>query len=206
MQESRRDRLPSPRGHPADLAPHSRPVPRRQLPVSDLLRSVPDRPDVPLSAVRRSSPMTAPSREADVRGPRFAAWVTTVVLALVLLTGNGWLLAAQPVVFAGGAFAGLRYAPYGVLFRVLIAPRLGPAREREPEAPPRFAQFVGFVFALVGTVGYLLSAPLVGAVAAGLALVAALLNAATGFCLGCEMSLLVRRPVGRRTPPRVPAA
>jgi hypothetical protein len=150
--------------------------------------------------------MTAPSREVDVRGPRFAAWVTTVVLALVLLTGNGWLLAAQTVVFAVGAFAGLRYAPYGVLFRVLIAPRLGPPREREPEAPPRFAQFVGFVFALVGTFGYLLSAPLVGAIAAGLALVAALLNAATGFCLGCEMYLLIRRAVGRRASPRVPAA
>src|SRR3954462_14725790 len=193
MQGLRRDPLPSPRGHPADLAPHSGPVPRRQLPVSDLLRSVPDRPDVPLSAVRRSVPMTAPSREVDVRGPRFAAWVTTVVLAVVLLTGSGWLLAAQAVVFAVGAFAGLRYAPYGVLFRALVAPRLGPVREREPEAPPRFAQLVGLLFALVGAAGYLLGAPLVGAVATGLALVAALLNAATGFCLGCELYLTVRR-------------
>src|SRR5919199_5997296 len=137
--------------------------------------------------------MTAPSRQIDVRGPRFAAWVTSVVLAVVLLTGSGWLLAAQAVVFAVGAFAGLRYAPYGALFRVLVAPRLGPVREREPEAPPRFAQFVGFVFAAVGTLGYLLSAPLVGAIATGLALAAALLNAATGFCLGCELYLTVRR-------------
>jgi hypothetical protein len=150
--------------------------------------------------------MTAPSREVDVRGPRFAAWVTTVVLAVVLLTGSGWLLAAQAVVFAVGAFAGLRYAPYGVIFRVLVAPRLGPARERDPEAPPRFAQFVGFVFATVGTVGYLLSAPLVGAIAAGLALVAALLNAATGFCLGCEMYLLIRRAVGSERSSRATAA
>src|SRR3954453_3673198 len=123
MSGLQRDPLPSPRGHPADLAPHSRPVPRRQLPVSDLLRSVPDRPDVPLSAVRSSVPMTAPSREVDVRGPRFAAWVTTVVLAIVLLTGSGWLLAAH------GEDDGLRYAAYGAIFRVLVAPRLGPARE-----------------------------------------------------------------------------
>jgi hypothetical protein len=150
--------------------------------------------------------MTAPSREVDVRGPRFAAWVTTVVLAVALLTGSGWLLAAQAVVFAVGAFGGLRYAPYGVLFRVLIAPRLGPVREREPEAPPRFAQFVGFVFAVVGTLGYLLSAPLLGAIAAGLALVAALLNAATGFCLGCELYLLVRRAVGSPRSSRATAA
>jgi hypothetical protein len=142
--------------------------------------------------------MTAPSREVDVRGPRFAAWVTTVVLAVVLLTGSGWLLAVQAVVFAVGAFAGLRSAPYGVLFRVLVAPRLGPVREREPEAPPRFAQFVGFGFAVVGTLGYLLSAPRLGAIATGLALVAALLNAATGFCLGCEMYLLIRRAASPR--------
>ena len=143
--------------------------------------------------------MTAPSREVDVRGPRFAAWVTTVVLAVVLLAGSGWLLAAQAVVFAVGAFAGLRYAPYGVLFRVLVAPRLGPVREREPEAPARFAQLVGLVFAVVGAAGYLSGAPLVGAVATGLALVAALLNAATGFCLGCELYLTVRRAQTART-------
>ena len=137
-------------------------------------------------------------REVDVRGPRAAAWVTSAVLAVVLLTGYGWLAAAQAVVFAVGAFAGLRYAPYGALFRVLVAPRLGPVREREPEAPPRFAQLVGFSFAVVGTLGYLLSAPLVGAIAAGFALVAALLNAATGFCLGCEMYLLIRRAASPR--------
>src|SRR3954451_17470288 len=150
--------------------------------------------------------MTAPHREVDVRGPRFAAWVTAAVLAVALLTASGVLLAAQAVVFAVGAFAGLRYAPYGVLFRVLVAPRLGPVREREPEAPPRFAQLVGFVFAAVGTVGYLLSAPLVGAIAAGLALVAALLNAATGFCLGCEMYLLIRRLSSPRALPSDAAA
>ncbi|MEI4270232.1 DUF4395 domain-containing protein [Klenkia sp. LSe6-5] len=140
-----------------------------------------------------------PTRQVDVRGPRFGAWVTTVVLAVVLLTGSGWLLAVQAVVFAVGAFAGLRYAPYGVLFRTLVAPRLGPVTEREDEAPPRFAQLVGFGFALVGTLGYLAGAPLVGAVATGLALVAALLNAAAGFCLGCELYLLVRRARPART-------
>jgi hypothetical protein len=133
----------------------------------------------------------------DVRGPRFVAWVTTVVLAVALLTDAGWLVAAQAAVFAVGALAGLRYAPYGVLFRVLIAPRLGPVRDREPEAPPRFAQLVGLVFAVVGAAGYLLGVPLLGAVATGLALVAALLNAATGFCLGCELYLTVRRAQAR---------
>ena len=143
--------------------------------------------------------MTAPSRSVDVRGPRFAAWVTSAVLAVALVTASGAVVAVQAAVFAVGAFAGLRYAPYGVLFRLVVAPRLGPAREREPEAPVRFAQLVGLGFSVVGAAGYLLGAPLVGAVATGLALVAALLNAATGFCLGCELYLTVRRALPART-------
>jgi hypothetical protein len=137
--------------------------------------------------------MTAPSSQVDVRAPRFAAALTAVVLAVALLTGSGWLVAAQAVAFAVGAVAGLRFSPYGLLFRALVAPRLGPVREREPEAPPRFAQLVGLLFAVVGALGYLLGAPVVGAVATGFALVAALLNAVTGFCLGCELYLTARR-------------
>lgn len=133
-----------------------------------------------------------------MRAPRFAAAVTSVVLAVALLTGSGWLVAAQAVVFAIGALAGLRVSPYGLLFRLLVAPRLGPVREREPEAPPRFAQLVGLLFAVVGAAGYLLGAPALGAVATGLALVAALLNAATGFCLGCELYLIARRALPAR--------
>ena len=141
--------------------------------------------------------MTAPSPQIDVRAPRFAAALTSVVLAVALLTGSGWLVAAQALVFAVGALAGLRVSPYGLLFRTLVAPRLGPVREREPEAPPRFAQLVGLLFAVVGAAGYLLGAPLLGAVATGFALVAALLNAATGFCLGCELYLSLRRVLPR---------
>ena len=140
----------------------------------------------------------APTPVIDVRGPRFAAWVTSAVLAVALLTEAGWVVAAQAAVFAVGALAGMRYAPYGVFFRVVVAPRLGPVREREPEPPLRFAQLVGLLFAVVGATGYLLGAPVVGAVATGLALVAALLNAAAGFCLGCELYLTVRRVVPAR--------
>ncbi len=141
---------------------------------------------------------SAVPREVDVRGPRFAAWVTAVVLAVALVLDSGTLVAVQAAVFAVGAFAGLRYAPYGLLFRLLVAPRLGPVREREPETPARFAQLVGLLFAVVGAAGYLLGAPVLGAVAAGLALVAALLNAATGFCLGCELYLIARRALPAR--------
>ena len=66
----------------------------------------------------------------DARGPRFGAAITTVVL----VTSSGWLLFAQTLVFAVGALAGLRYAPYGLLYRCLVRPRLGPPSRTEAEA------------------------------------------------------------------------
>jgi len=131
--------------------------------------------------------------EIDPRGPRFAALITTVVLAVVLVTGSAWLLAAQAVVFAVGAAFGLRYSPYGLLYRKLVRPRLGPPAELEPEAPPRFAQAVGLVFAVTGVAGYAAGVTWLGMTATAAALVAAFLNAVFGFCLGCEMYLLIRR-------------
>jgi hypothetical protein len=129
----------------------------------------------------------------DPRGPRFAAWVTTVVLAIVLVTGWWPLLAGQGVVFAIGAFTGLRYAPYTLLYRYLVAPRLRPTSEREDAAPLRFAQGLGVAFAAVGVLGYATGAVWLGIVATALALAAAFLNAAFAFCLGCETYLLIQR-------------
>jgi hypothetical protein len=129
----------------------------------------------------------------DPRGPRFSAVVTTVVLVVVLITQWWPLLAVQTVVFAIGAFIGLKPSPYGLIYRYLVAPRLGPATEREDAAPLRFAQAVGFVFALVGTIGFVTGVDVLGIVATALALFAAFLNAAFNFCLGCEMFLLIKR-------------
>jgi hypothetical protein len=123
--------------------------------------------------------------------------LTTVVLAVVLVTGWWPLLAAQTAVFAIGAFVGLRPAPYGVLYRTLVAPRLRPTTERESAAPLRFAQAIGFAFALAGTVGYAAEATAVGMIATAFALFAAFLNAAFNFCLGCELYLLIRRVAPR---------
>ena len=131
--------------------------------------------------------------DIDPRGARFGAAVATIVLALVLVTGSGWLLAAQVLVFAAGAAHGLRYAPYGMLFRWLVRPRLGPPRELEPEPPPRFAQGVGAAFGLIGVIGYGTGVTALGLAATAAALAAAFLNAAFGFCLGCEMYLMIQR-------------
>jgi Domain of unknown function (DUF4395) len=127
-----------------------------------------------------------PDPPVDPRGARFAAAVTTVVLVLVLVTGSAWLLAAQVAVFALGAFAGLRFAPYTAAFRLLVAPRIGPSTAREDAAPVRFSQAVGFVFAAVGLIGFATGVT-------ALALATAFLNAAFGLCLGCELYGLIAR-------------
>ncbi|MEU3983578.1 DUF4395 domain-containing protein [Streptomyces sp. NPDC026672] len=131
--------------------------------------------------------------DIDVRGPRFGAAVTTVVLAAVLVTGSAWLLAWQTLAFALGAAGGVGSSPYGFLFRGVIRPRIGPPTAFEAPEPPRFAQAVGLVFAGLGLVGYTLGPEWLGLAATGAALSAAFLNAAFGYCLGCEMFLLVRR-------------
>jgi Domain of unknown function (DUF4395) len=131
--------------------------------------------------------------DIDPRGSRFGAAITTAVLAAVLITGSVWLLGVQLLVFAAGALAGLRYAPYGMLYRRLIRPRLGPPARTEPEAPPRFAQGVGMVIAAGGVLGYALGATAVGMAFTALALVAAFLNAAFDICLGCQMYLFIQR-------------
>jgi hypothetical protein len=138
-------------------------------------------------------PEGTPPMDIDPRGPRFGALITMVVFAVVLITASVWLLAAQAVVFAIATVSGLRNAPYGLVYRWLIRPRLGPPRELEPEAPPRFAQGIGLVISLIGIIGYAAGITPLGMAAASAGLLAAFLNGVFGLCLGCEMYLLIRR-------------
>ena len=144
-----------------------------------------------------ATPTTAPSGVVDARGPRFGAVITTVVLAVILLTIPSTLslvlLVVQTVAFALGSLVGLHAQPYGVLFRNLVRPRLSAPTQFEAPEPPRFAQTVGLGFAVVGLIGLLTGATALAYVAVGFALGAAFLNAAFDFCLGCEMYLLGKR-------------
>jgi hypothetical protein len=70
---------------------------------------------------------------------------------------------------------------------------LSPATKFEAPQPPRFAQSIGLAFAVVALTGVLLANATLTAIAVGFALAAAFLNAAFGFCLGCEIYLLIRR-------------
>lgn len=156
----------------------------------------------PTSATTQTTPVAPLARQAgiDPRGPRFTAAVTAVVLAAALVTPEEVatvLVAVQGLFFLAGVVLGVQRTPTGLAFRALVRPRLSPPADLEDPRPPRFAQAVGLLFTVVALVGYLTGATVLGQVAVGMALVAALLNAVIGFCLGCELYLLGLR-VSRR--------
>lgn len=161
--------------------------------------------------------MSSRAPRIDPRGPRFSAAVT----ALLVLVGVGTALVvgtpntlaerlAQPSfalfvvlasLFAWGAFAGVARHPWGLLFKKFIRPRLAAPAELEDAAAPTFAQGVGLFVVTVGLVLYIAGVPLSLEIAGSAAFVAAFLNAAFNYCLGCQLYLLlVRARVLQRTP------
>ena len=131
--------------------------------------------------------------EIDARGPRFSAALTTVVLALALVTGWVWLATVQAVVFAIGAIKGPQFTPYAFIYKSVVKPRLKGEVPTEDVRPPQFAQSVGLLFALTAIVGLVTGVTPIFTVAVAFALAAAFLNAAFNFCLGCEIYLLLLR-------------
>jgi hypothetical protein len=138
----------------------------------------------------------------DTRGPRFGATVTTVVLATALVVQGPVglaLVAWQTVAFALGSLLGLRYSPYGNLFRwVKHRFDLGAPRETEPEGPPRFAQTSGLAVLVLADVAFLAGAGTLGWVLVGVVLALSSLLAATALCVGCELYLAGQRLRSRR--------
>lgn len=139
---------------------------------------------------------TTPARGIDPRGPRFGAALTGVLLVIAVVLGPGAGTAVLAVVvasFALGTARGPQGTWQGLLFRTLVRPRLAPPDELEDPVPPRFAQAVGLAITGVGLLLTLLGLTWALPVFGVLALVAAALNAVAGFCLGCEMYLLLVR-------------
>lgn len=143
---------------------------------------------------------TTPSKGIDPRGPRFGATITAVLLLVTIflsLTGAEQaatiLLTLIVLLFAWGALAGIQRHPYGKIFAAFIRPRLAPPTELEDPRPPTFAQLVGLIVTGVGLVLGLLGVPSAVPIAAAAAFVAAFLNAAFGYCLGCQIYLLLVR-------------
>jgi len=120
-----------------------------------------------------------------------------VVLATALATNNLWVIVAQAIVFAIGAFKGPQFTPYAFIYKSIVKPRLKGEVPAEDVRPPQFAQSVGLIFALVAIGGALSGVDAISTVAVAFALGAAFLNAAFNFCLGCEIYLLLLRALSK---------
>ncbi len=154
---------------------------------------------------------TARPAGIDPRGPRFAAAITSVLL----LTGT-FLALLGPATRGGSTFAervadpgfvvltiaaalfvwgvaSPTTAPWAALFRTVVRPRLAPPAELEDPRPPRFAQGVGLLVVGVGLALHLIGVPWALPAAGAAAFIAAFLNAAFAFCLGCQLYLGLAR-------------
>ena len=134
--------------------------------------------------------------------PNGSSWaITYASLTQRILDPGFLLLLLAAVLFLWGA-AWPRTAPWGVLYRKVVAPRLAPPTEWEDARPPRFAQGVGLFVSVIGLVLHLAGVPWALPIAAAMAFVAAFLNAVFGLCLGCQLYLLLQRAgiIGRARP------
>ena len=143
-----------------------------------------------MSTVNQSS---EPVVLIDARGPRYSAAITSVVLALALITESSYVIGFQFAVFLSAVLFGLRRSIYGFIYRNLIQPRLSGPVPSEDQRAPRFAQFIGALFAFVALLGGVTGNSAVFLIATSFALGAAFLNAAFGFCLGCQIYLILVR-------------
>jgi hypothetical protein len=134
-----------------------------------------------------------PERLIDARGPRYTAAITTVVLSVALVTESNLIIGFQFAVFLSAVLFGLRRSIYGFIYRNLIQPRLSGPVPSEDQRAPRFAQLIGALFAFVALLGGITGNSAVFLIATSFALGAAFLNAAFGFCLGCQIYLILVR-------------
>jgi hypothetical protein len=142
--------------------------------------------------------MSNVSVQIDARGARFSALITAIVFSVALLTQSSALILWQAAVFAIGAFRGPQFTPYALIFRTVVKPRLKSNPVFEDVRPPKFAQAVGLAFTIIALVGSVAGSAAVFSVAVAFALVAAFLNFAFNYCLGCQFYLLGVRIVSPR--------
>ena len=129
----------------------------------------------------------------DARGPRYSAAITSFVLSLALITESSYVIGFQFAVFLSAVLFGLRRSIYGFIYRNLIQSRLSGPVPSEDQRAPRFAQLIGALFASIALLGGVTGNSAVFLIATSFALGAAFLNAAFGFCLGCQIYLILLR-------------
>ena len=111
-----------------------------------------------------------------------------MVLALALATiflGELWLLFFLVYGFVARVLTGPTLSPIGLIATRLVVPLLKIPEKPVPGPPKRFAQFVGLVVSVVGTVLFICVSQVAGKSVIGLLAAFAALESGFGFCAGC---------------------
>ena len=174
------------------------PAPRVRVELDDDPREASCRIPALSSTVGADPGPPASTRAVPASAPRITAalLLITVVLGVAgASTAAFWLLVAITALFAWGAFAGIRRHPYGLLFAKLVRPRLAPPGRARGPAPADLRPGRR----LRGRPRRACCSRLLGARSTRcrsrrrIAFFAAFLNAAFGYCLGCQIYLLLVR-------------
>jgi hypothetical protein len=145
----------------------------------------------PASATETLFSFPNPVNEVSAR--LVAAGVVVMALATVVLD-QPWLTIVLAYGFTARVLTGPTLSPLGQLVTRVVTPRLGVEPRYVAGPPKRFAQGIGMAFSVTAAV-LALGFDLRGAAYAvlGLLTVAATLEAAFGFCLGCAIfGLLIK--------------
>lgn len=139
----------------------------------------------------------------DPRGPRFGASITSVLMLVIIFfaldestySTAAWLLVIPTVLFAIGASLGTAKHPYGLIFKYLVRPLLPAPKALEDSRPPKFAQLIGLTISIFGLAFGLLGKDYqIGLIiTASATFMAAFLNAAFNYCVGCQIWLALAR-------------
>ena len=133
-----------------------------------------------------------PNPVNDVAARTVAAGVVVMALLFASL-GWGWVLVPLTYGFVARVASGPRFSPLGRIATQVVAPRLPQFENLVPGPPKRFAQAIGVVFTAAASALWLADASGAARVVIAMLAMAALLEAALGFCLGCRIFAVLMR-------------
>jgi hypothetical protein len=118
---------------------------------------------------------------------RIVATGAVLMSVLFVVTGNPWVLVPLTYGFIARVLTGPFLSPLGRISTQVITPRLKGDHVFVAGPPKRFAQGIGAVFSIAGSVLWILDLHFASRVVIAMLAGAASLEAFVGFCLGCAI-------------------
>jgi hypothetical protein len=136
--------------------------------------------------------LSFPNPVNEVAARLVATGVVLLCLA-ILVTLELWLIVPLAYGFVARVLTGPRLSPLGLAVTRVVVPRLPVDPRPVPGPPKRFAQGIGAVLSVGALVAAIFGASTLALLLVGAIAIAAFLEAAFAFCLGCKVfALLVR--------------